>query len=98
MRFSEDHRKLLFSMAQGSTLKVHRDMHGAKVYKLHPLNEMPAEVIPAAIVEHLRQHKLIDSNMKFPAAVYLLTDKGAIIVAGMLDASTSPLRPRNYYR
>jgi hypothetical protein len=96
MRLSKDHRKLLVSLAHGSTLKVHRDMHGAKVYKLHPLHKASAEMIPTATVEHLRKHKLIDSNMKFPAAVYLLTGRGATIAARLSNASISPLGPRNY--
>jgi hypothetical protein len=96
MHLPEAHRKLLVSLARGSTLKVHRDMHGTKVYKLHPLDRAPAEVIPAAIVDHLRNHKLIDSNMKFPAAVYLLTDTGAAIALRLAGASHPPLGSRKY--
>jgi hypothetical protein len=96
MLLFEAHRKLLISLAQGSTLKVHRDMHGAKVYKLHALHDALAEMIPAATVDHLRKHKLIDSNMKFPAAVYLLTDKGAALAARLGNSSVAPLGPHNF--
>ncbi len=66
---------LLRAMANGCTLKSHRYLDGTKVYQLHPLDGQIAEV-PPAIVAALQDQQLIDSNKKFPAATYWLTDTG----------------------
>ena len=66
-------------MATGDVLKVHRDIEGAKVYKLHPLDGSE-RVIATSTVEYLHDHGLIDSNKKFPAATFWLTDKGRLLV------------------
>ena len=62
-------------MAGGWTLKSHRYLDGGKVYRLHPLDG-PAATVRRATVELLQNHGLIDSNKKFPAATYWLTEKG----------------------
>ena len=79
-------RKVLAAMAEGSTLKSHRYLDGRKEYRLHPLGEGGAEAVAWDTVETLRELGLIDSNKKFPAATYLLTDKGREVV----DGSSSP--------
>lgn len=66
-------------MLAGATLKVHRDLDGAKTHTLQPLAG-PAEPVDRAAVEHLARHGLIASNMKFPAATYVLTERGIAVV------------------
>lgn len=96
MWLSSEHRKVLHSLVSGSTLKAHRTLDGDKVYKLHPLTDDPPTVIADPVVDYLRKHKLIDSNMKFPAAVYLLTDKGATLAATLLATTTLPITTKHY--
>jgi hypothetical protein len=96
MWLSSEHRSVLQSLASGSTLKAHRTLDGAKVYKLHPLTDDPPTLIADPVVEYLRKHRLIDSNMKFPAAVYLLTDKGAALAVTLLATTTLPITTKLY--
>ena len=65
-------------MLAGATLNAHRTLDGAKVHTLHPLDGEPVDVDRAA-VDYLKQHGLIASNMKFPAATYLLTERGIAV-------------------
>lgn len=67
-------------MLDGATLKVHRDLEGRKTHLLHPLSGEPSPV-PPELVESLRKIGLIQSNMKFPAATYVLTDKAVQLIA-----------------
>jgi hypothetical protein len=87
---------ILSSLAHGATLKAHRTLDGEKVYKLHPLNGAPPEVLADALVDSLRQQKLIQSNLKFPAAVYLLTDKGLAAARTLVDDTKLPVTTQNY--
>lgn len=75
MRLSPAQRHLLRAMHDGATLKAHRDLDGEKVHRLHPLSGEP-EPVDAALVESLRELGLIQSNMKFPVATYILTEQG----------------------
>ena len=61
-------------MRDGAALKIHRDLDGDKQHLLHPLNGEP-QPVDAALVESLRDLELIQSNLKFPAATYVLTDR-----------------------
>ncbi len=67
-------------MAGQGFLKAHRDIEGGKVCILHLLDG-DEEIIPPAAVEYLVEHGLIDSNKKFPAATFWLTEKGKQFVA-----------------
>jgi uncharacterized protein YjhX (UPF0386 family) len=96
MWLSEKQRRVLGALAQGSTLKVHRDVDGRKVYKLHALAGAPVEMVAEAVVQVLQRRGLIDSNMKFPAAVYLLTDAGAQVAVRLTDNQVRPVGPQNY--
>ena len=69
------HRHILRALLDGATLKAHRTLDGEKTYILHPLDG-PDEIVDRAAVEHLKQQGLIASNMKFPAATYVLTERG----------------------
>lgn len=66
---------LLRKMAEGATLKVHRELDGSKVHRLHPLSG-PVQTVDDDAVWGLKRRGLIESNMKFPVATYLLTEKG----------------------
>lgn len=99
MAANEGH--VLRAIAGGHTLKVHRTLDGEKVYRLHPLHEGEAETIEGRVVEALREKGLIDSNKKFPAATYLLTEKGraaalALTQAAGEDADDLPLTARGW--
>lgn len=98
MQLSAAHKYILGELARGSRLQDHRDLDGGKIYKLHPLDTASDVAIPAASVTYLHRYKLIESNMKFPAATYLLTDKGAAIAATLATGQTLPLASRNYTR
>jgi hypothetical protein len=75
MKLSPVQRHILRAMVDGATLKAHRTLDGEKVHRLHPLSGAP-EVVDARVVESLRELGLIQSNLKFPAATYVLTERG----------------------
>ena len=75
MRLTTEQRSLLRSIASGSTLKVHRTLDGTKEYRLYSLDR-PAEIVERRSVEALHLRGLIDSNKKFPAATFWLTEAG----------------------
>jgi len=62
-------------MAEGWTLKAHRDIEGRKEFWLHPL-EGEAEAVDGEVAAGLVAQGLIDSNKKFPAATFWLTEAG----------------------
>ncbi|MCS6828562.1 MAG: hypothetical protein NZ553_18255 [Caldilinea sp.] len=96
MRLSAEHQDVLIAMQQGDRLKVHRTVDGVKQYLLHRLNEAVAVEIKADVVDALVRAGLIESNMKFPAATFLLTDKGAGLVARLTGDKRMPVGPRNF--
>jgi hypothetical protein len=86
---------VLQALVKGATLKSHRHLDGTKVYKLHPLDG-PGETISRKTIESLRARKLIHSNQKFPAATYLLTEKGKVVAQALEDPAHFPLAARNF--
>lgn len=80
MALTTAQRDLLEAMRDGATLKVHRELDGQKIHLLHPLAGDPLP-IPAGLVDSLRDRGLIQSNLKFPAATYLLTDRALEILS-----------------
>jgi hypothetical protein len=70
-----EQRNLLRAMANGSTLKVHRYLDGTKEYRLQTLDRA-TEIVARSDVEVLQEQGLIDSNKKFPAATFWLTEAG----------------------
>jgi hypothetical protein len=96
IKLTAEHKRVLRSLASGSTLKVHRTLDGAKIYKLHPLDGADSEIVDNKLAEYLLQHKLIASNMKFPAATYLLTDQGVALIATFSVLATHPLTAKQY--
>ena len=67
--------RLLQAMADGLRLKDHRDLDGHKVHLLHRADDT-SDPVDAADVESMTDAGLIDSNKKFPAATYWLTETG----------------------
>jgi uncharacterized protein YjhX (UPF0386 family) len=68
-------QRVLQAIAAGHCLKVHRDLDGRKLYRLHALDGSVEPVEPH-VVERLVARRLIDSNKKFPAATFWLTPSG----------------------
>ncbi|MGQ0600598.1 MAG: hypothetical protein ACT4QE_02750 [Anaerolineales bacterium] len=79
MKLNAEHRRLLLALAAGWSLKAHRDIEGRKVFQLHHPDK-PAEAVAWDVAEYLAEHGLIDSNKKFPAATFWLTEAGKAIV------------------
>ena len=75
MKLPLESARILRALLAGATLKAHRTLDGAKTYTLHPLDG-PDEIVDRAAVESLKRHGLIRSNLKFPAATYVLTEEG----------------------
>lgn len=75
MPLTSAQNELLQAIAHGLTLKSHRDLEGRKEYRLHALDGQSTGVAWDD-VESLQTAGLIDSNKKFPAATYWLTDRG----------------------
>lgn len=81
---------VLAALAAGWTLKSHRTLDGEKRYRLHSLDGAVADVEPS-VVERLTARRLVQSNQKFPAATYLLTDRGRDFARRLSDSPTTPL-------
>jgi hypothetical protein len=81
---SSPEQRVLEAMAGGWTLKAHRYLDGRKEYQLHPL-QGPSENVAPEVVAALVDEGLIDSNKKFPAATFWLTDLGRGSLAGGAD-------------
>jgi len=95
MKLSQTQENILQAIINGATLKSHRYLDGRKVYKLHPLDGSP-QTVRWTTVEALKERGLIDSNKKFPAATYLLTDRGRQIATALAQAESHPLSAKNY--
>lgn len=84
---------LLLELAAGATLKAHRTLDGDKRHELHRLT---GERVPiaATTVRTLERRRLLASNMKFPAATYLLTEQGIHLARSLCTPPTTPLTIR----
>ena len=80
MTVSAEQRRILSLIAAGWTLKAHRYLDGRKVYQLHVLDGA-TQPVRVATVEALVSAGLLDSNKKFPAATFWLTDKARTFLA-----------------
>ena len=96
MELNEAHEYVLKALANGIVLKGHRSIEGEKVYKLHAMDGSEIEIIAPDVMDFLKENKLIHSNMKFPAASFLLTDKGREIAAALIGHDISALGSGNY--
>lgn len=90
MAGSERERRILRLLAQGWTLKVHRSLEGEKLYRLHSLAGK-SESVPGEAVRSLERQALIQSNQKFPAATFLLTDQGRTEAAALAGSEVKAL-------
>ena len=95
MKLSETQKKVLQALITGSTLKSHRYLDGRKTYQLHSLAGR-TETIRWTTVQALVDRGLIDSNKKFPAATYLLTEKGRRVAEGLAETANKPLSAKNF--
>lgn len=73
---SKAEKKLLDALSQGAQLKAHRYLDGHKLHKLYNVETAAEEIVEDQVVDRLLQRGLIYSNMKFPAATYVLTKAG----------------------
>lgn len=96
MRLSTAQRTILAAMQAGDRLKVHRAVDGDKSYRLHRLDDNHAWAVASTAVDGLARAGLIESNMKFPAATFLLTDKGRTVAASITGRVTAATGPRNF--
>ena len=88
---------LLVALQQGAVLKVHRGLDGDKIYRLHRDDARAEdEQVADETVASLTGQGLLQSNMKFPAATFLLTDKGIVLARQLSGACAEPTGPRNY--
>lgn len=83
---SRAEKEVLVALGTGWTLKSHRYLDGRKEYRLHPLDEGDAREVAWETMEGLRERALIDSNKKFPAATYLLTERGQAVAEELARA------------
>lgn len=95
MVFSLTQQRVLKALINGWTLKSHRYLDGRKVYQLHSLAGV-VEPVRRTTVEALRDKGLIDSNKKFPAATYLLTEQGRQVASQLAETKDQPLTAKNY--
>lgn len=96
MRLTAEQAAMLTALQAGDRLNVHRTVDGAKVYRLHRLDSTGAVAVDGADVDSLLRAGLIESNMKFPAATFLLTDKGAAAAAQLTGVERAPAGPRRF--
>ena len=75
MQLTPAQAELLQAIANGLTLKSHRELEGHKEYRLHALDGQ-STLVAWEDVAFLQSAGLIDSNKKFPSATYWLTDSG----------------------
>jgi hypothetical protein len=96
-RLTPEQSRVLVALLHGSCLRVHRTPDGDKVFRLAAPDNACSEEIPGSVASALEQQGLVASNMKFPAATFLLTEKGQGLVTTWGDDAVLPLGPRNYY-
>lgn len=88
-------KKVLRALINGWTLKSHRYLDGRKEYRLHPLDG-PARPVSRLTVEILKARRMIGSNQKFPAATFLLTEKGKRVAAKLGESPAKSLSAQNF--
>jgi len=86
IKLTQTQQALLTAIASGQFLKAHRDIEGNKTYLLHPL-EGEAQPVNGGDVQQLVEAGLIDSNKKFPAATFWLTEQGKTMVSQLNQAN-----------
>jgi hypothetical protein len=93
---TKEERQILQFMQMGWTLKSHRYLNGSKVYRLHSLGGEAVEVRNGVVAGLLRRG-LLHSNQKFPAATFLLSDRGEQVLRHFATPSYPlPLTSRRF--
>lgn len=96
-RLSDEQAALIVALLQGAVLKVHRTLDGEKIYRLQPgQTGAAAQTIAPVLADRLVGLDLLQSNMKFPAATFLLTEAGVALARQLSGAANTPVGPRNY--
>jgi hypothetical protein len=87
LRLPRESQAILRAMrCEGATLKVQRTLDGEKTFVLRALDGS-ALLVSRGAVTMLLERQLIASNMKFPVATYLLTERGAGIACDDLQVN-----------
>jgi hypothetical protein len=94
MRLTTEQAQVLAALQTGHHLKVHRTVDGQKAYRLHRADGSVAGAVSAATVDGLERGGFVESNMKFPAATFLLTEKGGAAAARITGSQQTPAGPR----
>ena len=92
----KSHKAILLHLAQGWTLKSHRDEDGHKVYTLHAL-EGDVFDVGWKTVKRLQSGGYVYSNQKFPAATFLLTEKGRNAIKGLMEGEIKALGASRFF-
>ena len=85
MGLSPEAVQILSAVRQGASVKAHRALDGSKIHKVHPL-QGDAFIVAEAAVRLLEKRGWLRSNLKFPVATYLLTEKGSTVTLPQLAA------------
>lgn len=90
-----EQKRIVAALAEGWTLKSHRFLDGQKEYRLHPLHGEPL-LVPGSVVHALQRRGLLQSNQKFPAATFLLTERGRSLGQHLAAVADLPLTARDF--
>lgn len=85
---------LLRALVSGYHLKAHRYLDGTKVNRMHDADGRSVRVVSTSDIERLVALGHIATNMKFPAAVYLLTESGDRLGRALAASTDSPVTVR----
>lgn len=96
MKLSKAQAEVLRALVKGCLLKSHRYLDGTKSYSLHPLDG-PPQAVRRTTIAALKARGLIHSNQKFPAATYLLTDKGKALALTLHESPLPPVSTQNFF-
>lgn len=96
MRLTIEQAQLLAALQTGKHLKVHRTADGEKAYRLHRVDGSETGDVSATAIASLERAGYIESNMKFPAATFLLTEKGRAAAARITGTTQTPAGPRGF--
>ena len=95
LRWGEEQRRILGALGQGWALKSHRYLDGTKTFRLHA-PDGAWETVSAGAVARLQRRRLLQTNHKFPAGTFLLTDKGRELAARLSRQDVAALGAHNY--
>lgn len=94
-RLHPNSERILAALATGSTLKSHRNIDGDKQFILHHIDGT-SQPLERTDVDSLKHCLAIDSNKKFPAETYLLTQRGQDMAMRITQQESQTLSARNF--